>query len=132
MCPSCYQEGGSLLHCPSTLTRYPCGYLAVYFCCTFLGVASTGRYPASCPMKPGLSSSVAFRSGSRDHLSYLLIYHIKPIYNIIIHKFFDNAIFSVSFCPNSPNYFYTLKQLPPINSLNMEVLLTFSLGTGKK
>ena len=30
---------------------------AVYFCCTGLGVTSTGRYPASCPMKPGLSSS---------------------------------------------------------------------------
>ena len=29
---------------------------AVYFCCTFLGVTSTGRYPASCPVKPGLSS----------------------------------------------------------------------------
>ena len=29
---------------------------AVIFCCTFLGVTSTGRYPASCPMKPGLSS----------------------------------------------------------------------------
>ena len=26
------------------------------FCCTFLGVTSTGRYPASCPTKPGLSS----------------------------------------------------------------------------
>ena len=31
---------------------------AVYFCCTSLGVASTGRYPASCPVKPGLSSPV--------------------------------------------------------------------------
>ena len=30
--------------------------VAVYFCCTILGVASTGRYPASCPVKPGLSS----------------------------------------------------------------------------
>ena len=30
--------------------------LAVYFCCTGLGVTSTGRYPASCPVKPGLSS----------------------------------------------------------------------------
>ncbi len=29
---------------------------AVIFCCTGLGVASTGRYPASCPVKPGLSS----------------------------------------------------------------------------
>jgi len=34
---------------------------AVYFCCTILGVASTGRYPASCPVKPGLSSPAAFR-----------------------------------------------------------------------
>ncbi len=29
---------------------------AVYFCCTFLRVASTGRYPASCSAEPGLSS----------------------------------------------------------------------------
>ena len=42
---------------------------AVYFCCTGLGVTSTGRYPASCPVKPGLSSSVPFRLYSRDHLA---------------------------------------------------------------
>ena len=30
---------------------------AVYFCCTFLRVASTGISPASCPVKLGLSSS---------------------------------------------------------------------------
>ena len=36
-------------------------WYAVYFCCTFLRVTSTGRYPASCPVKPGLSSSAAFR-----------------------------------------------------------------------
>ena len=29
---------------------------AVSLCCTFLGVASTGSYPAPCPMEPGLSS----------------------------------------------------------------------------
>ena len=58
MCPSRYREGGSLLHCPSTLTgKIP----AVYFCCTGLGVTSTGRYPASCPVKPGLSSPDTFR-----------------------------------------------------------------------
>ncbi len=34
---------------------------AVYFCCTGLGVASTGCYPAPCPVKPGLSSPAAFR-----------------------------------------------------------------------
>ena len=31
-------------------------WAAVHFCCTILGVTSTGRYPASCPVKPGLSS----------------------------------------------------------------------------
>jgi len=44
---------------------------AVYLCCTGLGVTSTRRYLASCPVKPGLSSP-ALRS--RDRLSYL---HIK-------------------------------------------------------
>ena len=58
MCPLCYHSGGSLLHCLSTLTPQNG---AVYFCCTGLGVASTGRYPASCPMKPGLSSPAVFR-----------------------------------------------------------------------
>ena len=40
-----------------------CGLIAyaVYFCCTVLGVASTRRYLASCPVKPGLSSPAAFR-----------------------------------------------------------------------
>ncbi len=59
---ACYQTHGSLLHCLSTLTTK----VAVYFCCTSLGVTSTGRYPASCPMKPGLSSPAHKRS--RDHL----------------------------------------------------------------
>ena len=66
ICPSCHQLGGSLLSYPSTLTTN----VAVYFCCTSLGVTSTGRYPASCPMKPGLSSPVTFRTYSRDHPSY--------------------------------------------------------------
>ncbi len=34
----------------------PLPFRAVIFCCTFPGVASAGRYPASCPVKPGLSS----------------------------------------------------------------------------
>ena len=51
--PMCYHTGGKLLPYLSTLTRTS---RAVYFCCTFLRVASTGRYPASCSVKPGLSS----------------------------------------------------------------------------
>ena len=60
MCPVCYQTGGSLLHCPSTLAVMH-DMTVVHFCCTFLGVASTGRYPAFCPVKPGLSSPAVFR-----------------------------------------------------------------------
>ena len=37
---------------------------AVYLCCTFLGVASTGCYPAPCPMELGLSSCRCTRSFS--------------------------------------------------------------------
>lgn len=44
---------------------------AVYFCCTGLRVSPTGRYPASCPAKPGLSSSAAFRR-MQPRLSVLL------------------------------------------------------------
>ena len=32
-----------------------------FLCCTFLRVASTRRYLAFCPMKPGLSSLASFR-----------------------------------------------------------------------
>ena len=41
---------------------------AVYFCCTFLRVASTGISPASCPAKLGLSSSAL--SYCRDRSDY--------------------------------------------------------------
>ena len=47
---------------------------AVIFCCTFLGVTSTGRYPASCPMKPGLSSPAVFRH-LQPRSSVLLIWN---------------------------------------------------------
>ena len=62
---------------------------AVYFCCTGLGVTSTGRYPASCPVKPGLSSADAFRPVSRDHLFYLprffMVSHFLPSVKEILH-----------------------------------------------
>ncbi len=47
----CYQGSGGLLHHHSTLTGIPRRFL-----CTGLGVTPTGRYPAPCPVKPGLSS----------------------------------------------------------------------------
>ncbi len=53
-----YRSTGGLLHRHSTLTARRQRY---HFCCTFLRVTPTGRYPAPCPVKPGLSS--------RDHFS---------------------------------------------------------------
>ncbi len=53
-----YRGAGELLPPLSILTgKEP----AVCFCCTFLGVASTGRYPASCSAVLGLSSRLAPR-----------------------------------------------------------------------
>ncbi len=46
-----------LLHHGSTLACAPLqGPSAVHFCGTILQLALTGRYPASCPVEPGLSS----------------------------------------------------------------------------
>ena len=83
MCHCCYQQCGSLLHCLSTLTI--AFAMAVYFCCTGLGVASTGRYPASCPVKPGLSSPDPFRF-CQPRLFVLLVTH-----GIFYHKSGENA-----------------------------------------
>ena len=116
MCHCCYQQCGSLLHCLSTLTI--AFAMAVYFCCTSLGVASTGRYPASCPVKPGLSSSAPFRLYSRDHLTCL-------------HECYSNTNIFLSKEKNHQD-FYTSKQLPPTNSLNSELCGISSLGTEMK
>ena len=91
---------------------------AVYFCCTGLGVTSTGRYPASCPLKPGLSSSAPFRLYSRDHLACL-------------HECYSNTNIFLSKGKNHQD-FYTSKQLPPTNSLNSELCGISSLGTEMK
>ena len=142
MCPACYQAGGSLLHCLSTLTSCE----AVYFCCTGLGVTSTGRYPAFCPVKPGLSSPAVFRhlqprsfvllilklKERRKNFATLLNIHYsfnfrKKIF--FARKFFRKKIFSQE---NFFNCIYTLKQLPPINSRRMEFWLIPSLGIGRK
>ena len=75
MCHCCYQQCGSLLHCLSTLTITFA--MAVYFCCTGLGVASTGRYPASCPVKPGLSSPARMQPRSSVLLIIFSCYYSR-------------------------------------------------------
>jgi len=48
---------------------------AVSFCCTFLGVASTGYYPAPCPMELGLSSYGQSRMQSQILLAIPALRH---------------------------------------------------------
>ena len=74
----CYQGSGGLLHHHSTLTGIPRRFL---FCCTGLGVTPTGRYPAPCPVKPGLSSSAAFRH-LQLRLLVLLVHRGQVIFNL--------------------------------------------------
>ncbi len=86
--------------------------LAVYFCCTFLGVASTGRYPASCPMKPGLSSPAVFRP--LQPRSFILL---AVIHDIIIQPYLHQ---------NVKNYFLYMKAASadkfPQNRISANVL----------
>ncbi len=110
MCPVRYRTGGSLLHCLSTLTKSPAFHrnsqvpvchklLAVYFCCTGLGVASTGCYPASCPVKPGLSSPV-------NHTQAIGLRTILAETAAIIYPtwFLNNIIFNIKWGTINPHY----------------------------
>lgn len=129
MCHCCYQQCGSLLHCLSTLTRKN---LAVSLCCTIPGVASAGRYPASCPAKPGLSSPGPFRS-CQPRL-HILLCQKRNIRQLII---IPQTLFLVHpqiADPTKPykTAFHTSKQLPPTNSRRIEFLGISSIGTPTK
>ena len=100
MCPARYRAGGSLLHCLSTITA-PNG-TAVYLCCTGLGVTSTGRYPASCPVKPGLSSPECITYNHTMHIYTLYTYILYAVHctTYAIHISRDHLSYS-HFC-NDP------------------------------
>lgn len=57
-----------------------------HFCGTILTVACTGRYPATCPVEPGLSSKHG-KSTLRDYLDYFL-HNLISIDVYIVVKFF--------------------------------------------
>ena len=79
--PASRLAAGELLPRLSTLACAVWRPSAVSFCGTFLGVASTGRYPAPCPAELGLSSGTAFRHSyprspgilARQYLLYLIL-----------------------------------------------------------
>ena len=105
---------------------------AVYLCCTVPGVASAGRYPASCPVKPGLSSPGPFRS-CQPRL-HILLCQKRNIRQLII---IPQTLFLVHpqiADPPKPykTAFHTSKQLPPTNSRRIEFFGISSIGTPTK
>ncbi len=76
--PASHLTAGKLLPYHFTLTRSDDAKRAVCFCCTFLKVALTGRYPASCSVEFRLSSDLVARdypfssSPSRLRVTHLL------------------------------------------------------------
>ena len=77
---------------------------AVYFCCTFLRVASTGISPASCPVKLGLSSSAKNRCRDRSGcsiFSLIVFYHKISSVSIkgeVSATLINTSSFSPKFC----------------------------------
>ena len=69
---------------------------AVCFCCTFLGVASTGRYPASCSAVLGLSS---WREAPRDRMINSEVFILYKIAGSFVKFIGDNT--EVLFCRDS-------------------------------
>lgn len=105
---------------------------AVYLCCTIFGVTSTGRYPAPCPAKPGLSSPGPFRS-CQPRL-HILLCQKRNIRQLII---LPQTLFLVHpqiADPTKPykTAFHTSKQLPPTNSRRIEFFGISSIGTPTK
>ena len=79
----------------------PLRSVAVYFCCTGLGVTSTGRYPASCPVKPGLSSPAVFRHLQPRSFVLLNRFLIMPSFIRKCKGISPQFIFQAIFCNSS-------------------------------
>ena len=87
--------------------------MAVHFCCTVPGVTSAGRYPASCPVKPGLSSPGPFVCPAAA---------VCPAYEFR----------TLSYGTDHELSTYRSKHPPPINSLTSEFFGMSSAGIGRK
>ena len=108
MCPVCYQTGGSLLHCPSTLTGKAGGIFLLHCPWSHLRQTLSGTLP--CEARTFLSRSLSFL---RQRPFVLL----NVPYSIIIPLHCQVQ---------------TLNQLPPINSRIRELWGISSLLTPRK
>ena len=102
MCPVCYQTGGSLLHCPSTLTGKAGGIFLLHCPWSHLRQTLSGTLP--CEARTFLTVSLSSET-ARPFVRLSANYYIIS---------------------------YTSKQLPPINSLKRDVFGIASLGIFKK
>ena len=59
---------------------------AVYFCCTGPEITLAGRYPASCPMKPGLSSQ-RLLSAQPFTLLLVMIVFLNDFFKVVNSRF---------------------------------------------
>ena len=76
-CRPCYHSRGSLLHCHFNLAMNTFRRIRRYvFCCAFPRVTPGGRYPSSCPMKPGLSSLPQNGTAIIRSAYFLIIWYI--------------------------------------------------------
>ena len=115
ICPVCYQAGGSLLHCPSTLTGLAGGIFLLHCPWSRLRQTLSGILP--CEARTFLSRRLsASRQRPSVLLSFLVYVPMIPSKEIRV-----NLRLS-----------YTLKQLPPMNSRRMEFLGISSLLTPRK
>ena len=119
---SCFGWG---LHMPSSVTRRAVvSYTALpplpgktwryHFCCTILGVASAGRYPASCPAKPGLSSPGPFRSCQpRSHILLCQKRNIRQLNNLTTNSLSCPSPISQILQSHTKQPFHTSKAAAP-------------------
>ncbi len=112
ICPVCYQAGGSLLHCPSTLTGLAGGIFLLHCPWSRLRQTLSGILP--CEARTFLSR----------HLSAL---RQRP--SVLLSK--TTILYTITRIKYRVNH-HTLIQLPPINSRKIEFLGISSLLIPKK
>ena len=76
---------------PPLLRHKPKRY---YFCCTIHGVTPSGRYPASCPVKPGLSSHAYFPACAAERTAKAertWFFQVRPSFVLKRFRWFNEA-----------------------------------------
>ena len=131
MCPACYQDGGSLLHCLSTLTMKTWRFISVALVWES-PPPDVIRHPAlRSPDFPRLNPFVcsAAITWPACASAILTLFYSTVKNNLHLFFLFSGETLEIV-CPLS--IYQVLKQLPPINSRSRELFGISSLGIGTK